>query len=406
MFKPSGQWLRSWWVAAALACAIAAGSAWFVFFQDYPADRDAKMYLRNADAFLTFEKGALRDFHYRYIAYSALIGTGQHALGLERKGVKFLNLLMHVGAGLLIFGLARRQTRLAILPPFAMAMAGLYPLSLYMTGMILTETLFSLLLVALAFLSVSLMERDRVSLWASLGAVGFFLSTTRPTGHLVMAFLSVLLVVHFLLARRSWRRAAVVLVWLPMFWLGGHAYRGVFVEKNAPSKPVVKEDAAQVERTGAYPAWLVLTTYVTDDGDHYDALRARQAQYARENSAISDISRYMHEQEDALEAQVLKEAAARYDTIPGADELRDLAPIVNRSLFLHNLRRHPVHVGLHFVRNAFWNMWFTRDSMKDAAFLVALNLPYVLMGLVAVVGLVWGRRWRLLLVFAGIILPI
>ena len=480
--------LDAWRVALALTAAIAACSAYFVFKHAYQPGYDEQMYLANAETLFSLEKGKLETWHVHYLGYSALIGAARAMFGLDRTGVKFLNLLMHCASCLLIFFFVRRRTEtsyagerslcgtppgsgtkggaasrgfpkphprlftfhpsgvkearslgvepaepsgvedarrlgvkearsLGVEPaepsrvektrrfgakeavghlaaPAAMLLAGCYPLALYMTGMILTETMFSLLLVAAAICLIELIERDRVLLWVSAALLGTLLAVTRPTGYGVAIVLSALGSLYYLIRRRSPVRALAALGWVPLYAIVAAAFFHVY----APRPPAAR---------GGLAHWLLHMTYVTREGDSYDAVRRRQAVYARTHPDNEEIAQYYIAGMNQLEAEIMAELKQWRPGLPSnAEHLYQLPSNVAVAALADNFARHPGGVTWHFLKNALWNMWFIRDNLRNSSVLLLINLPYLILFAAGMALLILAGRRVELAVLSAIIFPL
>lgn len=402
--KPT--WANAWWMALVVGLVVVAGSSVFVFYFPFQPDRDATEFIYNARVIAGAEEGPIQPMYFRYIGYSLLISIPQDFLGLGRTGVKVTNLLMHLTMSLLIFAFLKKQLpRLPLAAPLGMLMAGCHPLALYMTGMILTENLFIFLLAGLFMVSVCI---SRTNDWKiSLVVIAFMtaLVFTRPTGIPAVALLTLVGLVGFTLQKR-WKMILVALAWIPLFLGADALFHHLWAAKNAPV-PKPKKAAAQP----APAHWLVrhslFHTYKTTDGDSWDAARRRQKEFARTETKIVKIADFMHGEWDKLILKILEEARQRGAHIPqDADDLRTLPADLTWKMLFDNIRRHPFHVAGHYLRNAFFNMWFIRDNLRNTPLLVAMNLPYLLLLLAGIWGFCRKRQWPPLLILAAIVLPI
>ena len=382
---------QSWPTAAILLLLIAAGSSFFVFVYDFQPSSDDEMYRENARALCSFEDGRLLTWHRHYIAYSTLIAPAQ-AMGVERRGLAFINLLLQCAMALSVFALVRRRGGVPLAAPVALVLAGLYPAGLYATGLVLTETLFTLLLVATVACALTIKDGPRWTLWTAAALLGVALTATRPTGMLVAAGLSVTGAVYFLL-RKSFTRGLLTFAWIPTFAL----FAVLFTLVYSPREHTAPNSGLQ---------WLAFSTYLTEDGDSFDATRQRQAKLAKSGASNDEIALFIETERNALDVKIIAELQARGYELPDVVHVRRLPNETLRRVIVDNVTRHPGFVIGHFARNLFWNMWFTRDNMSGSRTLLIINLPYLLFAALGLALLVRAQWWTEVVIALSIILPL
>jgi hypothetical protein len=393
-FRSLSRWSDSTFFLLLILAGIGLASGYFAFLYPYQPGFDEIMYLDNSHVLMSFQKGVMCDWHLNYSFYSFCIGIVQEILGLGRWGIKLLNLLMHLAMSFLVFHFVGRCTGNMLLGYIAMTLAGFAPSVLYASGMILTETIFTLLLVLTSIWATKVLNRDRFLTWIAGAPLLTVLSLTRPTGYGLAIALSIVGTGFFLIKRPSLFRILAVNAWVPVYFLAILFYTKTY-------QPVTTFSNSSIGLS-----WVVMTTYVTNDGDSYDAVRDRQAEFALHHSDNHEIAEFASIQRSQLLSKIMEEIGPGYGLPAETKSLREIPFETLASIFFRNLVGHPFHLLQHFAVNAFWNMWFARDSLRSSFGLFLVVFPYLIWGFGGLWILFFSRRWLELGVLSTIILTL
>lgn len=213
---------------------------------------------------------SLRVFVSRGPVYPGVLTIHQLVFGDDVRSIRWLHVILDLATLFLLWRISIRVLgpRWALLPP---AVYALWPAVILSTGLVLQETLFTLLLVAATLAWLRWDERPGMRRGLVVAALLVIVSATRTSHQFILFFAPVLLAAHAWSSGRPLRLAlpatflvlASLAAWLTTTWivvgeptgLGGRLGNSVLYEVSAPERDGWPVDALRMQ-TDAH-AWFV-----------------------------------------------------------------------------------------------------------------------------------------------------